>query len=227
MTSPTADQKGFLEFLTGAGALHFGSFTLKSGRESPYFFNAGYFCTGPLLERAGDFYARAVEQVAPRATVVFGPAYKGVPLCVATAMALSRRTGREIGFLFDRKEAKSHGDAGNFVGMLPGPQDRLVLVDDVITDGKTKMEAVAQLRATFSAPIDGLVIAFDRMERSMSGSDAVEDFHAATGIPVTSIVTLRQLEQWLAAGDGPKGMPSRLPEEIRRYQEQYGVTGRK
>ena len=226
MTNLAPDQKSFLEFLTGAGALHFGSFTLKSGRESPYFFNAGFFCTGPLLERVGEFYAQAVEQVAPRATVVFGPAYKGVPLCVATAMALSRRTGREIGFLFDRKEAKSHGDAGNFVGKHPTPQDRLVLVDDVITDGATKLEAVARLRATFPAPIDGLVIAFDRMERSMSGRDAVTDFQAATGIPVTALVTLRHLEQWLAAGEGPEGMPARLPEAIRCYQEQYGVTGR-
>ena len=223
-------KKAFFKFLVEAGALQFGSFTLKSGRVSPYFFNAARFQTARQLARLGQFYAEVVQSASPQATVVVGPAYKGIPLCITTAMALSERAGRDIGYLFNRKEAKTHGDEGMFVGRLPDSGDRLVLVDDVITDGETKREAVQQLRSTFDAPIEALVIAFDRMERGDSGRSAAGDFQQATGIPVHSVFTLADLDALLAKGEPPRppggeSFPATLREDIGAYLETYGAAG--
>ena len=222
-------KREFFRFLVDAGALQFGSFTLKSGRVSPYFFNSARFETAAQLARLGAYYAEVVTRAAPRAAVVFGPAYKGIPLSIATAMALSERTGRDAGYLFNRKEEKDHGDQGVFIGRHPAEGESLVLVDDVITDGETKMEAVALLRSAFPASIDALVIAFDRMERSTAGRNAVEDFEAETGVPIFSIITLADLEALLAeesprdAGGLPPDIPPALLEEIRAYRGKYGV----
>jgi orotate phosphoribosyltransferase len=229
--SPVPERRrALLRLLHEAGALEFGAFTLRSGRVSPYFFNSGRFQTGALLERLGEHYAEAIERAAPRAGIVFGPAYKGIPLCVSAAMALSRRTGREIGYLFNRKEPKTHGDAGRFVGREPGPGERLVLVDDVITDGGTKLEAVALLREAFPAPIDALVIAFNRMETDLAGEDAVARFEAATGIPVVPLLTVADLEQALSeaqrepqAWAGGPAPGAEVLEQIRAYRRRYGV----
>ncbi len=238
MSALPAERSRLLRFLQEAGALQFGAFTLRSGRVSPYYFNSARFQTGAQIERLGDCYAAAIARVAPRASIVFGPAYKGIPLCVAAAMALSRRSGREIGYLFNRKEAKTHGEAGRFVGREPGPGERLVIVDDVITDGGTKLEAVALLRSAFPAPIDALVIAFNRMETDAQGEDAVARFEAATGIPVVALLTVADLEEALEAE--PDGMEPRagtppessvppvppVPEilaQIRAYRRRYGV----
>jgi orotate phosphoribosyltransferase len=222
--APDEGRRELLRFLREAGALQFGAFTLRSGRVSPYFFNSARFQTGAQLERLGECYAEAVQRAAPQAGIVFGPAYKGIPLCVSTAMALSRRTGREIGWLFNRKEAKTHGDTGRFVGREPGPGERLVLVDDVITDGGTKLEAVALLRERFAAPIDALVIAFNRMETDLAGEDAVARFEAATGIPVVPLLTVADLEAALSRGEDWQGVPGpQMLEQIRAYRRRYGV----
>jgi orotate phosphoribosyltransferase len=224
----SAEKRDFFRLMVEVGALQFGSFTLKSGRISPYFFNAARFRTAMQLERLGEFYAARLEAAAPGATVIFGPAYKGIPLCISAAMGLSRRTGREIGYLFNRKEQKAHGDQGVFVGRMPEADDRLALVDDVITDGGTKLEAVALLRSTFAAPIDALVIAFDRMERSGATGNALRGFEAQTGIPVVSVFTLADLEALLAAEEGQDaagsaGRPPNLLKDIRAYRAQHGV----
>lgn len=226
----TPDKGRFFQFLLDVGALQFGSFTLKSGRVSPYFFNAARFRTGRQLERLGEFYAQQIEETAPGAAIVFGPAYKGIPLCISAALALGHRSGNEIGYLFNRKEEKAHGDQGMFVGRLPEPGERIVLVDDVITDGKTKIEAVALLRGAFDAPIDGLVIAFDRMERSSRDGNALHEFEAETGIPVAAIFSLDDLEAALADPEAGQGLaenelPPDLLEKIRAYRVQYGVAG--
>jgi orotate phosphoribosyltransferase len=227
----TSDTATLLRFLCQVGALQFGSFTLRSGRVSPYFFNSARVETGAWLERLAEWYAAAVERRAPRADIVFGPAYKGIPLCVATAIALSRRTGREIGYLFNRKEVKTHGDAGQFVGRQPGPGQRLVLVDDVITDGGTKLEAVQLLRARFEAPIDALVIVFNRLETDAAGEDAVARFEAATGIPVVPLLTVAHLEAALedtrhgGMDWGGMAVPPDALEAIRAYRRRYGVPG--
>ncbi|MCZ6473731.1 MAG: orotate phosphoribosyltransferase [SAR324 cluster bacterium] len=224
----SAAKRDFFRLLVDADALQFGSFTLKSGRVSPYFFNAGRFRTAAHLTRLGGFFADIAVQAAPGASTVFGPAYKGIPLSIATAMALSDRTGRDVGYLFNRKEEKSHGDRGMFVGRHPEEGESLVMVDDVITDGETKLEAVALLRETFSAPIDALVIAFDRMERSSTDRNAIRDFEAETGIPVHALITLADLELLVAeqtAGEGASlpGFTPSLLEEIRSYRAQFGV----
>ncbi len=223
------EQSAFIAFLLEVGALQFGSFTLKSGRISPYFFNSARFQTGPRLMRLAEYYARTVQAAAPEAGIVFGPAYKGIPICVATAAALSALRGSEVGYLFNRKEAKTHGDTGLFVGMEPGPGERLVIVDDVITDGQTKLEAVAALRKAFVAPIDALVIAFNRMERDAAGNDALQEFQRASGIPVRAIVSLADLEGALQAGSLPSlgagaPRPEQLLASIRQYRERYGSS---
>jgi orotate phosphoribosyltransferase len=216
-------------------ALRFGSFTLKSGRISPYFFTTGQFSTGPLLERLCEHYADRIAEQAPRTTIVFGPAYKGVPLCVATSIALSKRLNRPIGYLFNRKEEKTHGDKGLFVGQTPGPSDRLTMVDDVITDGGTKLEAVALLRAAFPNPIDLLVIAFDRMEQGLAGQDAISEFQRVTQVPVAALLTLDDLQSGLAVGSngsptpwppGAAPMPADLAERLQAYRRQYGLPSR-
>lgn len=250
MNEAARRQQEVFRFFRQSGALLFGDYTLKSGRVSPYFFNSGRFDTGSRLAALGEYYAAAIMEAAPGTTIVFGPAYKGIPLCISAAMALGRLTGREIGYLYNRKEAKGHGDQGRFVGRFPEQGDRLVLVDDVITDGVTKLEAVTMLRDTFSAPIDGLVIAFHRMEVDPQGEDAAGRFEAQTGIPVTSLLSVADLEQAmetaLATGDsgaqdsgardsgagepgqgsGEKpggGFDSEVLERIRDYRRRYGV----
>lgn len=231
--SLSSSKENLFRLMVEAQALRFGSFTLKSGRVSPYFFTTGQFSTGPLLERLCAHYAACIAAQAPRTTIVFGPAYKGIPLCVATAMALSREMNRPIGYLYNRKEEKTHGDKGLFVGQLPGPDDRLTLVDDVITDGGTKLEAVRLLRAAFPNPIDLLVIAFDRMERGPDGQDAIAGFEQATGVPVAALFNLDDLQAALAVtGEGrPAGwppqaasIPADLAQRLAAYRSQYGLS---
>ena len=204
-------------------ALLFGNFTLKSGRISPYFFNAARFRTADQLSRLGEFYAQAIMDIAPDTTIVFGPAYKGIPLAISTAMALSRLAGRDVGYLFNRKEQKTHGDKGMFVGREPEEGDRLVIVDDVITDGETKREAVTMLEEAFKAPIDALVIAFDRMEKGPHGENALVDFEEATDIPVVPILTLADLQEVMEEPDNPIGASVETLEAIHRYRAQYGL----
>ena len=217
----SAPKNDFIRFLMAADALLFGEFTLKSGRKSPYFFNAARFRTGSQIAGLGRFFAGTILEAAPQATIVFGPAYKGIPLSVSAAIALGEGGNREMGYLFNRKEEKTHGDRGLFVGQEPGAGDRLVLVDDVITDGETKREAVELLRKAFSAPIDALVIAFDRMEQGEGGRNALKDFQDSTGIPVRAILTLDELMADMEAH--PEPYPSDALGNIRAYREKYGL----
>ena len=186
-------KKQFAEFLVNADALQFGEFTLKSGRVSPYFFNSSKFNTGPLIEQLGQYYASAILQQAPDCSLVFGPAYKGIPLCVTVATALSKKLNRNIGYFFNRKEIKTHGDQGTFVGQLPQPGDMVVMVDDVFTDGQTKIESVDFVRELCKIEFSGVLVALDRMENSSRGVDAIAEFKLKTGVPVWSIITIREV----------------------------------
>jgi len=214
----------FIRLMIESQALLFGSYTLKSGRVSPYFFNAARFQTANQLIRLGEFYGGAIQEAAPKATIVFGPAYKGIPLCIGAAMALAKQSGREVGYLFNRKEEKTHGDRGRFVGQTPAPDDRLVIVDDVITDGETKREAVALLQSSFQAPIDALVIAFDRMEKGPNGENALADFATATGIPVVPILTLAELQTAMEESSELVQAPPGALDSIQAYRDTYGLS---
>lgn len=180
-----------VEFFFNEGVLTFGDFTLKSGRKSPYFFNTGSLCSGRQLATMGRLYAE-LWQLIPEfrdATVLFGSAYKGIPISVAAAVALAGGEREEIRAVSDRKEAKTHGDASSFLGVLK-PGDKAVILDDVITTGGTKLEAIAKLREAGCEPL-GFIIAFDRAEPvDASGRSAREVFEEETGLKVHALATI-------------------------------------
>ena len=190
-------KKKFAEFLVRADALQFGEFTLKSGRNSPYFFNSSKFNNGPLIEELGSYYAAAIEENAPNCNFIYGPAYKGIPLCISTAIALSARLNQNIGYFFNRKEKKTHGDQGTLVGQFPLASDSVVMVDDVITDGLTKIESVKLIRELCKVEFSGVLVALDRMEKNSQDNDAITEFQQKTGVPVWSIITIREICDYL------------------------------
>nr|AAL40977.1 PyrE-like protein [Methylococcus capsulatus str. Bath] len=173
-------QKDFIDFVIGCEVLRFGEFTLKSGRQSPYFFNAGLFNTGARLGRLGEFYAQTLTSGGIRADVLYGPAYKGIPLVAATAIALARVSGEEIPYAFNRKEAKDHGEGGTLVGAPL--QGEVLIVDDVITAGTSVRESIEIIRGAGARPC-GVLIALDREEIGQSGKSAVEEVQDSLGIP--------------------------------------------
>ncbi|MDR1709614.1 MAG: orotate phosphoribosyltransferase [Candidatus Accumulibacter sp.] len=207
----------FIEFaLAREGVLRFGEFKTKAGRLSPYFFNAGLFNDGASLDRLSQFYAKAILASGLAVDMLFGPAYKGIPLVAATALALAR-AGRNLPFAFNRKEAKDHGEGGDIVGApLAG---RVLIVDDVITAGTSVRESAAIIRAAGAAPV-GLVIAFDRMERGSGALSAVQEAERDYGLTVISVAALTDLLAFL------KPRPGFAENEaaIARYREEYGVS---
>ncbi len=219
-------QQDFMDFLIETRALRFGEFTLKSGRRSPYFFNAGQFNTGAEIERLGYYYACAIREFDVEPTLIFGPAYKGIPLCIAAAIALRQRFGMDTYYGFDRKEIKEHGEGGWLVGKEPNGQDRVVLVDDVVTDGATKIQMINRLKATCSARITGLVIALDRKEKNTEGEDAVAALQTATGVPVRSIINVHDILEYLPdrSISGRIALTSHLKGQIETYLHDYGVA---
>ncbi|MDP7171764.1 MAG: orotate phosphoribosyltransferase [SAR324 cluster bacterium] len=190
-------KKKFAEFLVRADAFQFGEFTLKSGRSSPYFFNSSKFNNGPLIEELGSYYAAAIEENAPNCNLIYGPAYKGIPLCISTAIALSARLNQNIGYFFNRKEKKTHGDQGTLVGQFPLASDSVVMVDDVITDGLTKIESVKLIRELCKVEFSGVLVALDRMEKNSQDNDAITEFQQKTSVPVWSIITIREICDYL------------------------------
>ena len=218
-------KKQFAEFLVSAEALQFGEFTLKSGRVSPYFFNSSNFNTGPMIEQLGQYYASAIQQHAPDCSLVFGPAYKGIPLCVTVATALSKKLSRNIGYFFNRKEIKTHGDQGTLVGQLPLPDDMAVMVDDVFTDGHTKIESVDLVRELCKIEFSGVLVALDRMERSSRGEDAIAEFQLKTGVSVWSIITIREVCLYLKNRivNGNVVLDETLYKEIELYLKEHSI----
>ncbi|WP_416138555.1 orotate phosphoribosyltransferase [Halomonas sp. HK25] len=217
-------QREFIEFAIEQGVLRFGEFTLKSGRVSPYFFNAGLFRTGGALARLGRFYARAIVDRAPAFDVLFGPAYKGIPLAATAAVALADHHGRDLPYAFNRKEAKAHGEGGNIVGAaLSGD---ILIIDDVITAGTAIREVMALIEAA-DARAAGVVIALDRQERGSAdvegkGQSAIQEVEARYAMPVVSIVTLDMVLTYLEehAGDALHGHAA----AIRDYRMRYGAS---
>jgi len=213
-------QREFLELALRLGVLRFGRYTLKSGRESPYFFNAGLFDTGAAIAGLGRAYAAALSASTLRYDMLFGPAYKGIPLVTATAAALAERHDRDVPYAFNRKEAKDHGEGGRIVGRaLAG---RVLIVDDVITAGTAIRESIDLIRATGATPA-GVLLALDREERGRdSQRSAVEEVRAEFGLPVVSIISLTDLIGGLEQGLG--GVPAGALEDLRAYRARYGST---
>ena len=218
--SPAPDREDFrrefVEFSIQAGVLRFGEFKTKAGRLSPYFFNAGLFCDGEKLGALARFYARAAIASGIRYDVLFGPAYKGITLAAATAVALAE-LGHNVPFCFNRKEAKDHGEGGNIVGAPL--QGRALVIDDVITDGGAKREAIELIRAAGAEPV-GVLIALDREERGQGELSATQEVSRDYGIAVTAIATLSDI---LATLRGRPGDRAHL-ERIEEYRRRFGVA---
>jgi len=212
-----AYQHAFLDFATAEGVLRFGRFKLKSGRESPYFFNAGLFNRGASLARLGRFYAEAIIDAGIDCDLIYGPAYKGIPLAAATAIALADHHGRDLPYAFNRKEAKDHGEGGLIVGSpLAGD---VLIVDDVITAGTSVRESVAIIESGGARPT-GVMIALDRQELGQTGRSAVDEVRLDLGLPVASIVTMNDLIAFLAQrGDSGEVLAS-----MHAYRERWGVV---
>ncbi|MDN5865483.1 MAG: orotate phosphoribosyltransferase [Gammaproteobacteria bacterium] len=217
MLLPAEKKRAFIEFARDAGVLRFGEFTLKSGRKSPYFFNLGAIASGAGLARLGRFYARTLAASGLEPDVLFGPAYKGIPLAAATAIAWADETGRDLPFAYNRKEAKDHGEGGNLVGApLAG---EVVIVDDVVTAGTAVREAIGLIRSAGARPA-GLVIAIDREERGRGEGSAVAELEAEEGLAVIALITLGDIIAWLDASGEHAGEL----EALAAYRARYGVT---
>jgi orotate phosphoribosyltransferase len=189
-------KEAFIEFLAKSGAIKFGEFTLKSGRISPYFVNIGSICTGSESYELGKFFAQRINEVYKGDfDAVFGPAYKGIPMAVSISIALHRELNLDRPWLFDRKEMKRHGDAGAFVGAQLDLKSRVIIVDDVFTTGETKVEAIQKLEKV-GLSVLGIVIAVDRQERG-ARLNAIEEFTQSTDVPVHSIVTIKEVFDYL------------------------------
>ncbi|AHL73940.1 orotate phosphoribosyltransferase [Stutzerimonas stutzeri] len=211
-----AYQRDFIRFAIERGVLRFGEFTLKSGRTSPYFFNAGLFNTGSALAQLGRFYAAAVVDSGIDFDVIFGPAYKGIPLAAATAISLAEHHQRDLPWCFNRKEAKDHGEGGTLVGSpLTG---RVLIVDDVITAGTAIREVMQIIRAQ-GAEAAGVLIALNRQERGQGELSAIQEVEQDYGMPVVSIVSLAQVLDFLAQDAQLK---QHLP-AVEAYRDQYGI----
>ena len=195
-----AYQAAFVDLLVRHQVLRFGDFTLKSGRRSPYFVNAGQLRTGAAIGGLGEAYAAAILRHKLECDLIFGPSYKGVPLAVATATALAGR-GHDVAFTFDRKEAKDHGEGGIFVGQPPQAGMRVVLVDDVVTSGMSIREAVALLRKTADVTVTGVIVAVDRQERGRGTKTTVAELAEELDLPVLPIVTIREVVRDLGSRD--------------------------
>lgn len=209
-------QRDFIQLAIDHEALCFGEFTLKSGRISPYFFNAGKFQTGAALAALGRFYADALEASGVDYDVVFGPAYKGIPLAATTAVALSDQHGKDMPFCFNRKEAKDHGEGGTLVGAPL--QGKILIVDDVITAGTAVREVMSIIKAEGAEPA-AVLIGLNRQEKGQGELSAIQEVEQDYGIPVVSIVCLADIVTFLQEQDGQQGMV----EKIRDYRARYGV----
>ncbi len=211
-----AYKQEFLELSLELGVLRFGEFTLKSGRVSPYFFNAGLFSSGYAAAKLGRYYASAIADSEVEFDMLFGPAYKGIPLATLAAAALAEHHDVDVPYAFNRKEAKDHGEGGNIVGApLAG---KVLIVDDVITAGTAVREA-QQIIVNAGAEVAGLVISLDRQEVGQDGRSAVQELEIALGIPVISIVQLEDLIELLEES----GEYEEFLEPVVKYREQYGA----
>ena len=216
----------FIEFMVDSGVLRFGEFTLKSGRKSPFFMNAGGYVTGSQLRRLGQYYARAIhDSYGDDFDVLFGPAYKGIPLSVATTIAYSELYGKEIRYCSNRKEIKDHGDTGILLGSPIKDGDKVVIIEDVTTSGKSIEETFPIIQAQGKVEIKGLMVSLNRMERGKGTKSALEEIRETYGFDANAIVTMAEVVEYLynKPYKGNIYIDDALKAAIDSYYEQYGA----
>ena len=216
----------FIEFMVDSQVLKFGDFTLKSGRKSPFFMNAGGYVTGTQLRRLGEYYAKAIkENYGLDFDVLFGPAYKGIPLSVATAMAISELYGKEVRYCSNRKEVKDHGDVGILLGSKLKDGDRVVIIEDVTTSGKSIEETFPIIKAQADVEIKGLMVSLNRMEKGQSEKSALAEIREKYGFDTCAIVNMQEVVEYLynRPYKGQIYINEELKASIDAYYEQYGA----
>lgn len=219
-------KKEFIDFMVESQVLKFGEFTLKSGRKAPFFMNAGAYVTGSQLRRLGGYYAKAIhDQFGLDFDVLFGPAYKGIPLSVATTMAISELYGKEIRYCSNRKEVKDHGDTGILLGSKLQDGDRVVMIEDVTTSGKSVEETYPIIKSQADVEIKGLVVSLNRMEKGKGTKSALNEIHETYGFPVTAIVTMAEVMEYLYQREcnGRILIDDTVKRAIDDYYAQYGA----
>ena len=215
-------KESFIKFMVDCGVLTFGDFTLKSGRKAPYFVNTGNYKTGEQLAKLGEFYAECIKQNNIDVQTLFGPAYKGIPLAVSAAVALYNKFGIKVSYCFDRKEVKDHGEGGMFVGKKLEDNEKVVIIEDVMTSGKALREVMPKLTASANVNVTGMVITVDRMEKALDSElSAVEQAYKDFGVKVYSIVNINDIIQAIRDGivDGKQYLDKML-----EYRNTYGVN---
>lgn len=216
----------FIEFMVESKVLKFGDFTLKSGRKSPFFMNAGAYVTGSQLRRLGQYYAKAIhEHYGEDFDVLFGPAYKGIPLSVATVIAFSELYGKDIKYCSNRKEAKDHGDAGILLGSPIKDGDKVVIIEDVTTSGKSIEETFPIIKAQGDVEIAGLMVSLNRMERGKGNKSALEEIKELYGFEANAIVSMADVVEYLYNREcqGQVVIDDTIKKAIDAYYQQYGV----
>ena len=213
-------KREFIQFLEGAGVLKFGDFTAKSGRKIPYFINAGDIKTGDQISKLGEFYAKAYfEKVGKKKTVLYGPAYKGIPIAVSVAVALAKN-GLDVPFFFNRKEEKDHGEGGVFVGYKPVAGEEVVIVEDVITAGTAIRESMANMRALQGVKIAATFVMVDRKEKGQGEKSAMAEIEEEFGFPVYSVVDVYDIIEYLSEDPSNE-------ENVERIKKYLSVNGAK
>ena len=221
-------KRELIELMVRCDVLTFGDFTAKSGRKTPYFVNTGRYRTGAHIARLARFYAQTIrERLGTDFDVLFGPAYKGIPLVVATAMALYEDYGHDVGYCFNRKEAKDHGEGGVLLGHTLRDGDRVVILEDVTTAGTSIRETVPILKGAANVKLTGLVVSVDRMERGSGDQSALAEIESSFGMPAFPIVTVRDIMSYLKGRelDGRVVLTDALHARMEAYLEQHGAKG--
>lgn len=213
----------FVEFLLDVGVLKFGDFIAKSGRRTPYFINAGEIKTGEQIAKLGEFYAKCyLEKIGKRSSVLYGPAYKGIPIAVSTSVALAKRDVNTP-FFFNRKEEKDHGEGGIFVGYIPSPEDGIVIVEDIITAGTAIRESLSYMKSLENANISAAIVMVDRKEKGKSNISALSELEEEYGFPIYSIITIYDIIDYIE-NNSHKLKDNINVQNIRDYLKEWGAT---
>ncbi|MCM8526707.1 MAG: orotate phosphoribosyltransferase [Lentisphaeraceae bacterium] len=219
-------KKEFIEFMVRSGVLTFGDFTTKSGRKTPFFINTGNYDNGAQMEKLGEYYAQAIQnELGDSFDGLYGPAYKGIPLCITTSVALNRLFGKNAYFTFNRKEAKDHGEGGTLIGHKLKDKERLIIVEDVITAGTAIRESLPVIQSAADVEITAIVVSVDRMEKGTGDLSAIAQVQADFGIKTFAIVTIEEVVEYLHNReiDGKIVVDDAMKDAINAYREKYGA----